>query len=141
MSPGPSEPVEGWEKGPSTGDKPTSTQQCQGIVWTGVTPESPKVLPCLPSSWLGSWGPRGGPCLCFSCLARIRFILGRDQVVECQAGQHMGAHPGCYLLSLQLGQGLLLGLAVQFDAFEIGSIVEGDAPMRKDSEVQKGPSP
>lgn len=52
----------------------------------------------------------------------------------------MGAHPGCYLLSLQLGQGLLLSLAVQVDAFEIGSIVEGEAPMRKDSEVQKGPS-
>ena len=51
-------------------------------------------FPCSPGSWLGSWGPvdwgwlrPAWLCLCFSCLARMRFILQEGGGSECQAGQ------------------------------------------------------
>lgn len=60
------------------------------------------LCPSPPGSWLGSSGPRAWGrlrlarlCLCFSCLARIRFILwvvGGD--AECQAARGASALPG-----------------------------------------------
>lgn len=81
-----------------------------------------------------NWPRLAWLCLYFSCLARMRFILQVGRSSECQAGRksHRVPSPGnTYLLSFQLGQGLLLNLAVEVDALQVGCIVEGKAPAGK----------
>lgn len=81
---------------------------------------------CVSPAWRGyapSWGVGGG---------------SEHRADEESPG---GPHPRWHLLPFQLGQGLLLGLAVELDAFEVGGIIQREAPVGRrrhpgDTELQ-----